>query len=253
MLRKETLMASDMRESEPMLEIERTEDAGGRATVSVRVLYLGALQERLGGVRQEGLRVAEGTSVAALLSRLEADHQEMARLRPVIQVAVNSNLVSPDWVLGDGDEVALLPPVAGGSTAACAISDAALDTNSVIASVVGPGQGGVVVFIGCVREVNRDQKVLRLQYDAYVPMALQNLEDIVRRCEGIADGVRVAVSHRTGVLEVGEVAVVVAAAAPHRGQAFEAARMCIELLKQETPIWKKEFTEDGHAWLGMRP
>ena len=90
-----------------------------------------------------------------------------------------------------------------------------------------------------------------LEYEAYPSMAVKVLADVIRRCEAIAPGVRVGIAHRTGRLQIGETAVVLAAAAPHRAEAFEAARACIELLKEEVPIWKKEISGDGAEWIGM--
>jgi molybdopterin synthase catalytic subunit len=128
-----------------------------------------------------------------------------------------------------------------------------LDVNELLAAVAGPTQGGIVIFIGTVRNHNEGRDVVRLEYDAYPEMVIKSLRGIVEQCRAGLDGVRVAVAHRHGALEVGDAAVIVAASAPHRAEAFSAARDCIELLKQETPIWKKEITPDGVDWIGMGP
>lgn len=121
------------------------------------------------------------------------------------------------------------------------------------AAVSGPEQGGIVIFVGNVRDHNAGHDVTRLFYEAYPPMVIRTLMSIIGRCEDKAEGVRVAVAHRTGELQIGDAAVVIGASAPHRAEAFDAARMCIELLKQEVPIWKKEFSSTGAEWVGDRP
>ncbi|CNU05485.1 molybdenum cofactor biosynthesis protein E [Mycobacterium tuberculosis] len=107
--------------------------------------------------------------------------------------------------------------------------------------------------MGNVRDHNAGHDVTRLFYEAYPPMVIRTLMSIIGRCEDKAEGVRVAVAHRTGELQIGDAAVVIGASAPHRAEAFDAARMCIELLKQEVPIWKKEFSSTGAEWVGDRP
>ncbi|MFD1537572.1 molybdenum cofactor biosynthesis protein MoaE [Nonomuraea guangzhouensis] len=136
------------------------------------------------------------------------------------------------------------------TTPYCLLTEAPLSLDEVMGAVTWPGQGGTVVFVGYVRDNNEGRSVTRLEYEAYGTMAQNSLVDIVARCEGTAENVRVAVAHRTGSLQVGEVVVIIAASAPHRGEAFHAARLCAELLKAETPIWKKEIGPDGEEWIG---
>ena len=135
----------------------------------------------------------------------------------------------------------------------CRLTDEPLDLNEVIAAVTGRGQGGIVTFTGVVRDHNQGKEVVRLHYEAYRPMVLRTLSDIISRIEGAVPGARVAIVHREGTLAVGDVAVVIAASAPHRAEAFDACRQAIELLKQEVPIWKKEVSPTGEEWIGMRP
>lgn len=105
---------------------------------------------------------------------------------------------------------------------------------------------------GAVRNNNNGHEVTKLYYEAYPAMVHRTLMDIIEECERQADGVRVAVAHRTGELRIGDAAVVIGASAPHRAAAFDAARMCIERLKQDVPIWKKEFALDGVEWIHTR-
>ncbi|MCA9656729.1 MAG: molybdenum cofactor biosynthesis protein MoaE [Myxococcales bacterium] len=138
----------------------------------------------------------------------------------------------------------------------CRLYDSPLSLQEVIDQVSGPdhpGQGAVATFTGIVRDHNLGKAVTRLEYQAYPKMVLSTLGKIIRGIEADIPGARVAITHREGVLGVGDLAVVIAASAPHRAEAFEACRRAIEELKREVPIWKKEVSPEGEEWLGMRP
>lgn len=127
-------------------------------------------------------------------------------------------------------------------------------TAAALAASVGPGSGAVVTFEGRVRDTNEGRPVARLHYDAYPGMAEEVFGDIVRRAREAHRVTAVRVLHRTGTLEIGETAVAVAVAAPHRGEAFAAARFVIEAVKAELPVWKREEYTDGTSrWLGEEP
>jgi molybdopterin synthase catalytic subunit len=119
-----------------------------------------------------------------------------------------------------------------------------------VAHVSHAGAGGVCVFLGVVRNRNEGRDVERLEYQAYDAMARAELERVAREIEDALPGVRVAALHRTGSLAVGDVAVVCAASAPHRGEAFEATRRLIEGIKARVPIWKREHGPEGSSWVG---
>ncbi|GAA0665109.1 molybdopterin converting factor subunit 1 [Streptomyces thermocarboxydovorans] len=221
--------------------------------MQIRVLYFGALRERFVGTHQEDVTVTDGTTLGRLIDRLCHLHPGLEGVRRHVKAAVNEDFAPPERPLTDGDVVALIPPVAGGAEPYCRLTEQPLSVDEVLAAVTGPGQGGTVVFIGTVRDHSHGKQVTRLEYEAYPGMVLKTLADIIHRCQSIAAGVRVAVAHRTGRLEIGDAAVVIAASAPHRAEAFEASRMCIELLKEEVPIWKKEISPDGAEWIGMGP
>jgi molybdopterin synthase catalytic subunit len=119
----------------------------------------------------------------------------------------------------------------------------------VVARVIGPGMGGIVTFVGAVRDEARGQSIRYLEYEAYAGMAESEMEKIVQQAERRWPGTRVAIDHRHGHLEIGDLAVVVVAAAPHRGEAFEACRFAIDTLKQTVPIWKKEVATGGDTWV----
>ena len=115
------------------------------------------------------------------------------------------------------------------------------------------GEGGVVTFTGVVRSVSRGKRVTRLDYEAYGEMAEKQLRRIGEEVTAKWPGTRAAVVHRTGSLVPGELAVVIAVAAPHRAEAFDACRHLIERLKEDVPIWKREFSDDGEEWVGVGP
>lgn len=168
----------------------------------------------------------------------------------------------------DGDEVAFLPPVSGGSPKLAtqnSATDAApedvvelvpapIDTPRWLAQVKAPRDGAVVVFEGIVRDHSGQRRTLFLEYEAYQPMALAKMREIVTRLRAAwaVDGV--AIVHRLGRLEIGETSVLIAVSAPHRAAAFDACRYAIEALKRSVPIWKKEHFADGQVWVeGQSP
>jgi molybdopterin synthase catalytic subunit len=113
--------------------------------------------------------------------------------------------------------------------------------------------GGIDVFIGTVRNATKGKAVMRLEFEAYEPMAIAEIEKITQQVSEKWPVQKVLVHHRTGVLQVGEVPVIIAVSAAHRAAAFEACRYIIDTLKQTVPIWKKEFFEDGEVWVGATP
>ena len=219
--------------------------------VRVTVLYFAAAREAA-GTSSETVELPDGADVAALSAALAARHPGLARILPRCRVAVDQEFAPSDLRIGDGAEIAVIPPVSGGA-AAIRVQGTPPSLDEAVASVSGPDAGGVVTFTGAVRGTSRGHTVTRLEYEAYGPMAEAVLHKIAAECAGRAPGVRVSILHRVGVLAPGEVAVVIAAAAPHRAEAFDACRHAIERLKQDVPIWKKEVYEDGSEWVGLGP
>ena len=124
-----------------------------------------------------------------------------------------------------------------------------IDADALIQRVTRPGNGGICTFHGIVRDNMDGRPVLKLEYEAFEPMALQELERIGRQVQerwGLTD---VEIEHRIGELRIGEASVVIAVGAPHRAEAFEACRYIIDTLKTTVPIWKKEFYRDGAVWI----
>jgi molybdopterin synthase catalytic subunit len=221
--------------------------------MNITMQYFGVIRERYTHASKETVELAAGTDVAALASELSARYPGLDQALGHVRIAVNEYFADQATVLNDGDVVVLIPPTAGGSGPYCRITDQPLSVDQTLAAVRGAGQGACVVFIGYVRDNNEGHSVDHLDYEAYESMAHRSLVEIVEKCEAMAEGVRVAVAHRVGRLHIGDIAVVLAAAAPHRGEAFDAARECIEQLKANTPIWKKEYSADGAEWIGFRP
>lgn len=219
----------------------------------VQVLYFGILREQFVQARKEQFCLPPGSTVADLMEQIGERHPLFTPVRGRIKIAVNEDFVPDGHVLATGDTVALIPPIAGGSDRHCVLTEEPLHVDPLIEAVTGAGHGGIVVFIGTVRDHHDGHKVTRLHYEAYRPMVLRALNAIIDGCEQAAEGVHVAVAHRTGTLQIGEAAVVIAASAPHRAEAFAAARTCIERLKEEVPIWKKEYSANHVEWVGMRP
>jgi molybdopterin synthase catalytic subunit len=119
--------------------------------------------------------------------------------------------------------------------------------------VMSPDSGGIDVFIGTVRNATKNKPVLKLEFEAYNKMAINEIEKITKQAFEKWPVQKVLVHHRTGTLQVGEIPVIIAVSAAHRGAAFDACRYIIDTLKQTVPIWKKEFFEDGEVWVAAHP
>ena len=217
----------------------------------VTVKLFGSVREAL-GVKELGVELAAGARVQDLRELLGREHRIFRDLGDRLAASVNFDVVPADTALCEGDEVAFLPPVAGGA-GRCTLSERPLLPDEVVARVSGPGMGGLVSFTGAVRDHARGKDIRYLEYEAYPGMAEREMERICDEAERRWPGSRVAIAHRVGHLEVGELAVVVAAAAAHRDAAFAACRFAIDTLKQTVPIWKKEFATDGAWWVDEHP
>jgi MoaE-MoaD fusion protein len=224
--------------------------------MKLRVLYFAVFREKIGR-EDDVLELADGARVRDAIAALAARHPPIARLAGRFRVAVNQDFTDDDHALADGDELALIPPVAGGADPAAArhvqLIATPLSLDRCLAAVAGPGMGGIVTFTGMVRRHSRGVTVEHLEYEAYGTMAVREMTRLCDEIEAEQPGTRLAVEHRVGSLEVGELAVVIAAAAPHRAEAFTACRAMIDRLKDRVPIWKKEVGDDGAEWIGLGP
>ena len=217
----------------------------------VRLLLFAGLREAI-GKKEHFLEVAAGDSLADVIARAEAEFPSIERYRGRLIVSLNERRAPLDAPVSEGDEIALLPPMSGGSERAWLVA-APLSMDELLAEVRGPDCGGEVTFTGVVRNRSRGHGIEHLEYEAYEPMAVAEMckiqDEVTRRWPEV----RLAMSHRTGRLEIGDAAVMIAAAAPHRAEAFEACRFAIDSLKQNVPIWKKEFSESGTYWAEENP
>ncbi|MFV2064177.1 MAG: molybdenum cofactor biosynthesis protein MoaE [Chloroflexota bacterium] len=244
--------------------------------ISVRFF---ALQRAQTGKRRHQLTLADGADIAAAWEALVAEMPELAPAGPSVRFARNGVYVSTSESLADGDELAVIPPVAGGAEGASGggsdaqryrrieISEAPLDDGllgELRAAVSTAADGAVAVFIGQTRESpgtpapgqeaearrHAGQQVAGLSYEAFEPMAISVLESIADEIDDRFGVRRLAIVHRVGDVRVGEVSVVIATASPHRREAFSACRYAIEELKARAPIWKAERFPDGTVWMG---
>lgn len=216
----------------------------------IRIRLFGAAREAA-GARELELPLGPGARVAEVKAALRA-HPALAALAARAAISVNQSVAGDDVAVGPGDELAMLPPVSGGS-GRCTLSATPLEVEAVVARVAGPDAGGLVTFAGAVRDHARGKSVEKLEYEAYPGMAEREMDVIAAEAAERFGGARVAIAHRTGLLAVGELAVVIAVAAPHRAEAFEACRYAIDELKKRVPIWKKEYATDGASWVDDRP
>jgi molybdopterin synthase catalytic subunit len=237
--------------------------------VTVRLF---AQQRAQTGLRTHELQLPEGADVAAAWTALAADLPVIAPAWGSVRFARNGSYVDTAEPLADGDELAVIPPVAGGTSAdepfrRLQLSDATIDGDllgELRDAVAVAADGAVVAFVGQTRETAgtpapgqeeaaarfAGQAVTGLAYEAYEPMVLAVLEQIADEIEARFGVHRLAIVHRVGEVAVGESSVIIVVASPHRSEAFEACRYAIEELKARAPIWKSERFADGSVWLG---
>jgi molybdopterin converting factor subunit 1 len=212
----------------------------------VRVLLFGMLKD-LAGKSSDLLDLPDGALVRDVLAHYGAEVPRMRESLASLAVAVNQEYAGAETRLKSDDEVALLPPVSGGSGRASLVRDP-IDTQGVLERMKRGEDGAAVVFEGVVRNQTRGRKTLCLDYEAYEEMALQQMEGLAERMLKQFQVRDVALVHRLGRLEIGDTSVLIVVASAHRAAAFEACRWLIDTLKRTVPIWKKEYFEDGAVW-----
>ena len=204
----------------------------------VTVRLFAGLRERAGWSRRE----LEAATVSDVWPALGLGDEPAGLL-----YAVNRDYADRDRELQDGDEVALIPPVSGGSFLLVA---GPLDVAAVVHEVEDPEAGAIATFVGTVRRRSRDRDVLHLEYEAYEDMAEPMLAALGKELTERHGLCGVAIHHRLGRVEIGQASVVIAVSAPHRSAALDACREAIETLKTTIPLWKKEVYEGGEEWIG---
>jgi MoaE-MoaD fusion protein len=210
--------------------------------VRVAVRLFAGLRERA-GVGSLELDLPDGATVADVWPRLELGDEPAGLL-----YALNRDYADRATTLGEGDEVALIPPVSGG---AFLLSDERLSVDEVVREVARDEAGAIATFVGTTRARSRGRDVVRLEYEAYEGMAEQTMERIAGELKQRYDLLEVAIHHRVGTVEIGDMSVVIAVSAPHRAEALSACRDAIDTLKVEVPLWKKEVYEGGEEWIGQ--
>ncbi len=211
----------------------------------VQVLFFGILKD-LAGRGSDELTLPEHAKAGDVVEHYERSY------------------TSPGATLHAGDEVALLPPVSGGSEeiqqaplhttkGRVAITRDAIDTAAWTAKIKHPEDGATVVFEGIVRNHSRGRRTLFLDYEAYEEMALKQMQSLVAQALSEFQIRDAAIVHRLGHLQIGETSVLILVASAHRAPAFDACRWLIDALKRTVPIWKKEYFEDGAVWADGEP
>ena len=203
-----------------------------------------------------------GRTVGDLVGFLEKDYPEMAEMihKKKVLVSVNHEVAHPDTLISEGDEVALLPPFAGGAPAdpedmlaRIQREDFSIDAELARVRARSNRIGGIAVFLGTARDRSKGRNVSGIKFEYYDGMAQKKLREIRERALKDFDVIEVLIVHRYGDIQIGENIVLVIAAAEHRAEAFRACKWSIDELKQITPIWKLESTPQGEVWVEEHP
>jgi molybdopterin synthase catalytic subunit/molybdopterin converting factor small subunit len=227
--------------------------------VRIRVLFFGMLKDIV-GTGEEELELPGPARVGDIVDCYARRFPRLGDMRSSIVPARNREFARLSEEIRDGDEIALLPPVSGGSAPySHVIEDPAghffaltrepIQTIELARRLMRDDDGALVEFRGVVRNNSRGRATVRLEYECYEPMAVAVMARIGRQIAGEYPIGRMAMVHRLGRLEIGETSVAIIVAAPHREPAFAAALEAINRLKRLVPIWKKEHFADGEIWV----
>jgi molybdopterin synthase catalytic subunit len=227
----------------------------------IKVLFFGLLKDICGGA-EDRLEAPAGANAGFVFDHYAALFPKLGGMAQSVVLARNQEFTTRGQELQDGDEVALLPPVSGGSALSgptheiadreghyFALTREAIAPLAIESRLLRGFDGAIVTFQGVVRNNTRGRETLRLEYECYEAMAIRKMAEIGRAIAGEFAVSRIALVHRLGTLEIGEASVVVVATAPHRRPAFDAALEGINRLKRLVPVWKKEYFADGEVWV----
>lgn len=229
----------------------------------VKVLFFGMLRDIV-GASEDQLTWPDGAELRSIFEHYADRFPRLRQMSSSIVLARNHEFSDASASVADGDEIAFLPPVSGGTAGSgltytheiqdetghfFALTRQPIDTRSLVARIVSGEDGAVVNFEGVVRNNSRGRRTLYLEYECYEPMAIKTLAAIGREIASSYPVGRIAMVHRLGRMEIGEASVAVIVAAPHRKPAFDAALEGINRLKRLVPIWKKEHFVDGEVWV----
>jgi MoaE-MoaD fusion protein len=223
--------------------------------MQVRVLFFGVLKE-MAGSSEQSVHLDAPTTVGQLFEQFAQTMEGLADRRGSILFARNHEFSSAEATVTDGDEIAFLPPVSGGSRPSsdpdrspCAITREPIDARALARRVQREEDGAVITFEGIVRNNTAGRRTLYLDYEAYEELAVAQMDRISEEVRQQFSAGRVGAVHRLGRLQIGEASIAIAVSAPHRRPAFAAALEFIDRLKREVPIWKKEHFADGEVWV----
>jgi MoaE-MoaD fusion protein len=238
--------------------------------MKIGVLFFGIVKD-LVGQSADTVDLPKGARVRDLLLHYVRKAPRLEAMAPSLAISVNREYSPSDRTLCEGDEVALLPPVSGGSASSGEVRDKTRDQNhsdpsgevrivrepidqqAIVERLKQPDDGASVIFDGVVRDNTSGRGILYLDYEAYEPMALRQMETLALEARKRFSVRGVSIIHRLGRLEIGETSVLIVVAAAHRDAAFCACRWVIDTLKKTAPIWKKEHFADGAVWADGEP
>jgi molybdopterin synthase catalytic subunit len=229
------------------------------AIVRIRVLFFGVLRDVV-GLREDSIEVPSGGRLESVFEHYASLAPRLREMAASVVLALNQEFSSPSAALQDGDEVAFLPPVSGGSGFTHEIADQAsgnffaltrdaIDGAALARRLLRGEDGAIVNFEGVARNNTKGRATRYLDYECYEPMAIKMMAQIGAEIAASYAIGRIAMVHRLGRMEIGEASVVIVVTAPHRKPAFEAALEGINRLKRLVPVWKKEYFVDGEVWV----
>ena len=228
--------------------------------MKVRLLSFASASDAVGASEVQ-LLLEPGATVGSLKRLLEDRYPALSGLWSRLAIAVDGEICGDETALYDGAEIALLPPVSGGSPGVAKtargrawVTEGEISPAEVLARVQRPESGAVLLFLGTVRNLHRGRAVERITYTAYREMAERRLQQIARDLEAEAESLVACLVHRIGELEIGEVSVAIAISSPHRDASYRANRVALERIKAEVPIWKREhYAGGGSTWREEEP
>ena len=232
---------------------DQSADAAESKRIRVRVLFFGAARETV-GCPEVDLQLTSPASTRSAFEAVLTRYPELRqRFGRSLLFAVNQEYAPGDHPVREGDELAIFPPVSGGTEEArkdfFELTTDPIDVGAAARRVVPAECGATVTLDGYVREWTRGRRTRYLVYEAYAPMAISEMRRLGRQAHERFQIAHIGIVHRTGRLEIGETSVCIAVSAPHRRAAFAACEWAIKELKRTVPIWKKEFYEDGEVWV----
>jgi molybdopterin synthase catalytic subunit/molybdopterin converting factor small subunit len=227
----------------------------------IRLRLFGQLTTFTNNQTEMSVPLASGGTVADLVGLLDKEYPPIAELihKKKVLISVNQEIAHHETIIQEGDEVALLPPFAGGTEdlddAFVRIQHEDFSIDAELAAVRGRSRriGGIAVFLGTARDRSKGRDVSGIKFEYYEGMAQKKLREIRERALKDFDVIEVLIVHRYGDIEIGQNIVLVIVAAEHRAEAFRACKWSIDELKQITPIWKQETTPEGEIWVEEHP